>query len=428
MTHFESVQGSVSKKRIRLGTKKKGRQMEKGNFDWVSFEKEALEKLKNGKSLEGKDGILAPMIKRLVEKSLEGELEGHLKENSESNRRNGKTSKSVKTSFGKVDIETPRDRNSSFQPQILPKRVTTLGEALDHKVISMYAKGMSYSDICSHFDELYGLTVSPSTLSTITDKVIEEAKEWQNRELESVYPFVWLDAIHFKVRENGSIITKAVYCIIGINREGIKDLLGLYIGENEGARFWLKVISDIQNRGVKDIFIACIDNLKGFEQAIKSVFPNTEVQLCVVHQIRNSIKYIPYKERPKVMSSLKEVYKAPTKEKAEMALNRFDLTWGNKYPALVKSWLNNWDNLSNYFKYPNDIRRIIYTTNIIESFHSQIRKFTKSKRVFSNDTSLLKLIYLILSNLDFGGNSPVGAWRQTVSQLFIIFEHRMKQP
>lgn len=402
--------------------------MGKENFDWSSFEKEAIEKLKNGNPLEGKEGILAPMIKRLVEKSLEGELEGHLNESSEPNRRNGKKSKVVKTSFGKVEIETPRDRNSSFQPQILPKRVTTLGEALDHKVISMYAKGMSYSDICSHLDELYGLTVSPATISSITDKIIEEAKEWQNRPLESVYPFVWLDAIHFKVRENGSIITKAVYCIIGVNRDGIKDLLGLYIGENEGARFWLKVISDIQSRGVKDIFIACIDNLKGFAQAIESVFPNTEVQLCVIHQIRNSLKYISHRDKSEVMSSLKEVYKASNKEKAEMALNQFDLTWGNKYPALVKSWLNNWDNLSHYFKYPNDIRRIIYTTNIIESFNSQLRKFTKSKRVFSNDISLLKLLYLILSNLNFGGNNTVAGWRETASQLFIIFEERMKQP
>ena len=287
---------------------------------------------------------------------------------------------------------------------------------------------MSYKDICSHLEELYGLTVSPATLSSITDKVIEEVKQWQSRELESVYPFIWLDAIHYKVRENGSIVTKAVYCIIGINREGIKDLLGLYIGENEGARFWLKVISDIQSRGVKDIFIACIDNLKGFAEAIQSVFPETEVQLCVVHQIRNSTKYIPYKEKGAVIASLKEVYKAANLQKAEMALNQLEIQWGSKYPAMVKSWLNNWERLSNYFKYPEDIRRIIYTTNIIESFHSQLRKVTKTKRVFSSDMSLLKLLYLIFNNLKVGWTGKPFGWNQTSSQLFIIFENRMNNP
>jgi putative transposase len=401
--------------------------MEQEKFDWNIFENEALEKLKGGKPLEGKEGILAPMIKRLVEKSLEGELECHLKENKGLTRRNGKTSKEVKTSFGKIEIETPRDRNSSFSPQILPKRVTTLGEAIDHKVISMYAKGMSYSDICTHLEELYGLTVSPATLSTITDKIIEEVKVWQNRELESVYPFVWMDAIHYKVRENGSIITKAVYCVIGVNREGIKDLLGLYVGEKEGARFWLKVLSDLQNRGLRDIFIASIDNLSGFSEAIKSVFPETEVQLCIVHQIRNSMRYIPHKERSKLIKALKVIYTASSKEKAEMGLNQLELAYGDKYPAMVKSWLDNWDDLSNYFKYPKEIRRIIYTTNIIESFNSQLRKVTKTKRVFSSDMSLLKLLYLVFNNIQNKWEYPIAGWSLTASQLFIIFESRMKQ-
>ena len=239
--------------------------------------------------------MLAPLIKRLVEAGLNGEMDGHITESKKSNRRNGKNSKRVKTAFGAVDIITPRDRNSSFEPQLLPKRQTTLGEALDHKVISLYGRGMSYSDICSHMEELYGLRVSPATLSTITDRVIEEVKQWQSRPLESVYPFVWLDAIHYKVKEDGAIKTKAVYCLLGVNREGVKDLLGLYIGENEGARFWLNVLSDIQNRGVKDIIIACIDNLTGFADAIETIFPKTEVQLCIVHQIRNSTRYVASK-------------------------------------------------------------------------------------------------------------------------------------
>ena len=397
-------------------------------FDWKKFEEDAKLKLKKGVPLEGSEGILAPMLKRLLEISLDGELEGHIKESQEKNRKNGKNSKQVKTSFGKIEVETPRDRNSSFQPKILPKRTTTLGSALDNKIISMYAKGMSYRDICSHLDELYGLAVSPATLSGITDKIIGEVKQWQNRPLESVYPFVWMDAIHFKVRENGSIITKAVYCVIGVNRDGIKDLLGLYIGENEGARFWLKVISDIQNRGVNDIFIASIDNLKGFPEAISSVFPNTEIQLCVVHQIRNSLKHISYKVRPKLIIDLKAIYNANNLDEAQMSLNQLDLKWGDKYPAMVKSWLDSWDRLSNYFKYPKDIRRVIYTTNVIESFNSQIRKFTKSKRVFSSDMSLLKLIYLAFSNIKDGWTGPMLNWSSTYQQLFIIFEQRMNKP
>jgi transposase-like protein len=237
---------------------------EKSDFNFKEFEEQAIKRLKQGQTLEGKDGVLAPLIKRLVEAGLNGEMDVHLHGASKVNRRNGKTGKQVKTSFGNVEIETPRDRNGSFEPQLLPKRQTTLGDGLDHKVIALYGLGMSYKDICNHLEELYGLTVSPATLSTITDKIIEEVKVWQNRPLESVYPFMWLDAIHYKVKEDGAIKTKAVYCLLGVNREGVKDLLGLYISENEGARFWLNVLADIQNRGVKDILIACIDNLKGF--------------------------------------------------------------------------------------------------------------------------------------------------------------------
>jgi putative transposase len=397
-------------------------------FDYTAFEKEAIEKIKSGVPLEGKDGILAPMIKRLVEASLEGEMETHLTEASIENRRNGKTSKRVKTGFGNVDIVTPRDRNSTFEPKILPKRQTVLGEAIDHKVISMYSKGVSYNDICTHLEELYGLTVSPGTLSTITNRVIDDIKLWQSRPLETVYPFLWLDAIHYKVREDNAIKTKAVYCALGLTREGTKDLLGLYIGENEGARFWLSVLGDLQSRGVKDIFIACVDGLKGFPEAIESIFPQAEVQLCVVHQLRNSLRYVAIKDKKAVMQSLKPIYQAPNKEIAERALNDLDLEWNKKYPAMVKSWLNNWDRLSNYFKYPNEIRRVIYTTNIIESFHSQLRKITKSKRVFSSDMSLLKLLFLVYSNLKISWSGGFAGWKLTMSQLMIIFEDRMCAP
>jgi transposase-like protein len=400
----------------------------KAGFDFKKFESEAIEQLRSGKKLEGKDGILAPLIKQLVEASLNGEMNAHLSEAKRVNRRNGKAGKQVKTSFGSVEINTPRDRLGSFEPQLLAKRQTTLGEALDHKIISLYGRGMSYSDICKHLEELYGLTVSPATLSAITDSVIEEVNAWRSRPLESVYPFMWLDAIHYKVKEDGAIKTKAVYCLLGVNREGVKDLLGLYISENEGARFWLSVMADIQNRGVRDILIACIDNLKGFAEAIESVFPKTEVQLCIVHQIRNSTKYVAYRDLKAVMKSLKEVYEAPNKEQAEKGLAQLEQQWSKQYPMMVKSWFNNWERLSNYLKYPKEIRTIIYTTNIIESFHSQLRKVTKSKRVFPSDMSLFKLLYLVQQNLKTNWEGPMFRWRQTYAQMMILFEERMTQP
>jgi putative transposase len=400
---------------------------EKSTFNYKEFEDEAIKRLQDGAPLEGKDGVLGPLIKRLIEAGLNGEMDAHLMQSQSSNRRNGKTGKQVKTAFGKVDINTPRDRNSTFEPQLLPKRQTTLGEALDHKVISLYGRGMSYSDICKHLEELYGLTVSPSTLSLITDRIIEEVKAWQNRSLESVYPFMWLDAIHYKVKEDGSIKTKAVYCLLGVNREGIKDLLGLYISDNEGARFWLNVLADIQNRGVKDIIIACIDNLKGFAEAIETIFPKTEVQLCLVHQIRSSTRFVASKDIRAVIKSLKEVYQASSKEQAEKGLALLQDQWGSKYPSMMRSWFDNWERLSNYFKYPKDIRRIIYTTNIIESFHSQLRKVTKSKRVFSSDMSLFKLLYLVQSNLKEQWAGPMNGWKLTHAQMMILFEERMNQ-
>lgn len=401
--------------------------MKKKEFDYENFEREAIEGLRSGKKLEGKDGVLAPLLKRILEAGMQGELQAHLAEDETANRRNGKMSKGVKTSFGKVVIETPRDRNSTFEPQILPKRKTVLGEALDHKVISLYSYGMSYNDIVKHLDEMYGLTVAPSTLTAITDSIIEDIKAWQSRPLESVYPFVWMDAIHFKTKEENSIKTKAVYCLLGVGRDGTKDLLGLYINETEGARFWLQVLSDLQNRGVKDILIACIDNLKGFAEAIESVFPQTEVQLCVVHQIRNSTKYVAYKDLKPVMASVKKVYTASTKEQAEKELDELEKEWKTKYPHMVKSWQNNWERLSNYFKYPQEIRKVIYTTNIIESFHSQLRKVTKSKRVFSSDMALLKLLYLVHYNINGRWKTQMQGWKQILAQMQILFEERINQ-
>jgi len=400
-----------------------------GKFNYEDFEKEALDKLKNGVSLEGQDGILAPLLKRLLDASLQGELEGHLldekaKDVSQKNRRNGQNSKRIKTLYGPIDVTTPRERNGSFEPEILPKRKTTLGEGLDHKIIGLYALGMSYTDICNHLSEMYQLTLSPATLTSITDKILPEIEQWQTRPLESVYPILWLDAIHYKVREDNAIKTKAVYCLIGLNREGVKDLLGMYIGENESARFWLSVLNDINRRGVNDILIASIDNLKGFAQAIEAVFPRTKIQLCIVHQIRNSLKYIPLKDRKDVVQSLKEIYQANDLKQAEKALNQLDLRWGSKYPSMVKSWLENWERLSRMFDFPDQIRKLMYTTNVIESFNSQLRKVTKSKRVFTNDQALMKLLFLVQQKI-YEKAGPIKGWKQIMAQLIIIFEDRM---
>lgn len=393
-------------------------------FDYKQFEKEALSKLKQGVSLQGENGVLAPLLKRLLEAGLQGELEGHLSNPGQrQNRRNGLSSKKVKTHYGTIEVTTPRDRNGSFEPELLPKRQTTLGEGLDHKIISLYALGMSYTDICDHLSEMYQLSVSPASITAITDKILPEIEQWQTRPLESVYPIVWMDAIHYKVKEDNAIKSKAVYCLIGINREGIKDLLGMYIGQAESARFWLSVLNDIQRRGVQDILIASIDNLKGFSQAIGAVFPKTKVQLCIVHQIRNSLKYVAYKDRKAVVTSLKEIYQAGDKAQAEKALARFDQLWTKKYPYIIKSWLENWDRLCGMFEFPDMIRKLIYTTNIIESFNSQLRKVTKSKRVFTNDQALMKLLYLVQMKL-FENLGPILGWKQIMAQFIIIFEQR----
>jgi len=399
--------------------------MEREDFDFKNFEEEAIKKLQDGEPLEGAGGVLAPLLKRLLNASLEGELDAHLKTGKEKNRKNGKGSKKLKTSFGEVEIDTPRDRNSTFSPELVKKRQVTLGDGIDHKILSLYAKGISYEGICEHLDELYGITLSPATLSSITDRIMPEVYQWQNRPLEAIYPIVWLDAIHYKVRSEGRIVHKAVYHILGVNKDGIKELIGMYIGEKEGAKFWLQVLSDIQARGVEDILIACIDNLSGFKEAIESVFPHTRVQLCVIHQIRNSFKYLRRLDSKEVMGDLKAIYNALNIKEAEVNLETFENKWGKKYPAIVRSWRNNWDGLSAFFDFPYDIRKIMYTTNIIESYHSQLRKITKSKRVFPNDDALLKLLYLVSKKVCEKWSMPIGNWKNAFAQLMILYEDRL---
>jgi len=400
---------------------------EKEQFNLEEIKKKALEQFRSGKSLYGKDGAFAPMLKSFLEAALEGELDSHLDEDerNEGNRKNGKTSKTIQTSDGPLEIETGRDRNATFEPELVKKRETVLADTLESKIIGLYGLGMSFRDISSHLKEMYDADISHTTLSIITDRIIPVIKEWQARPLEDVYCIVWLDAMHYKVKDEGRIVARAVYHILGINKEGHKDLLGMYVSESEGANFWLSVLSDLRNRGVADILIACIDNLKGFAEAIQSTFPKVEVQSCIVHQIRSSLKYVSSKDQRPFIRDLKEVYRSTTKELAEQKLDALDKTWGKKYPLVITSWRNNWPKLSTYFKYDPTIRRLIYTTNTIEGFHLQVRKVTKTKGAFPSDMALLKLIFLAYRNIGKKWTVPLPNWGMTVSQLSIWFEGRL---
>lgn len=398
------------------------------NFNFDQFRKEALEQLKVGQPLTGKDGILTPLIKDLLESALEGEMDAHLsecQEAGEANRRNGKASKILKTASGSFELDTPRDRDSSFEPEIVKKRQTILNESLDNKVLALYAIGMSYEAISEHLSEMYGLEVSHSKISLITDKLLPVITQWKNRPLDTVYPIVFLDAMHFKVRVDGHVSTKAFYSVLGITVEGKKDILGLYLSENEGSRFWLGVLNDLKARGVEDILIASIDGLKGFPEAIVEVFPKTQIQLCIVHQIRNSLKYVVSKDQKAFMADLKLVYQASSRDLAEHHLLELGEKWGKKYPAVIKSWNVHWERLSEYFKYPEELRRIIYTTNIIEGFHRQIRKYTKSKGAFTSENALLKLIYCACQKVLEKWHQPMHNWALIISQLQIYFEGRL---
>ncbi len=386
---------------------------------------DALEQIKAGAKIDGKDGVLAPLIKQLTEAALQAELESHLTTEINKNRKNGKSSKTMKSSVGEFELDVPRDRNGSYEPQIVKKHQTHISDHIEQKILSLYALGNSYSQISEHIQEMYGLEFSKATISSITDKVIPLLKEWQQRPLEAIYPFVWLDAIHYKIKENGRYISKAVYTILGVGLNGKKEILGLYLSENEGANFWLQVLTDLNNRGVQDILIASVDGLKGFPEAIKAIFPNTEIQLCIVHQIRNSIRYVASKNQKEFMKDLKLIYQAISKEAAEIELDNLESKWGKKYPIVIQSWKNKWENLSAYFKYPEDIRRIIYTTNIIESVHRQFRKLTKTKGAFPNENSLLKLLYMGIQNASKKWTMPMRNWSLTISQLAIFFEGRL---
>ena len=386
---------------------------------------EALKALQSGKAITGKDGILTPLIKQLTEAALEAELDSHLADDVVPNRKNGKTRKTVKSTAGPFELDTPRDRAGTFEPQLIKKHQTSVSNEIEAKILSMYGLGMSYRDIALQVEDLYGIKVSTATLSAITDKIIAEVKDWQQRPLDSLYPFVWLDAIHYKVRDNGRYKSKAVYTVLAVNLEGKKEILGLYLSESEGANFWLSVLTDLKNRGVDDFLIASVDGLTGFPEAIATIYPNTEVQLCIVHQVRNSLKYVASKNQKAFMVDLKRIYRATSKDAAEQALDELEERWGDLYPIVIKSWRTKWENLSAYFKYPPDIRRVIYTTNSIEAVHRQFRKLTKTKGGFPNEDSLLKLLYLGVQNAGKKWTMPIRSWNITLSQLAIFFEGRL---
>lgn len=405
-------------------------------FDFETFKKEAIAGMYAGKPLNGDKGIFAPLLKHFLEAALEGELQSHLQQEKASglsNRKNGKTTKKVKSLSGEFDLETNRDRTGSFEPMILPKRQVVITQELEEKVIGLYSLGVSTRDISKHIKELYGMEVSAATLSSITDKIIPAMNEWRNRPLESVYTFVYLDCMHYKVREAGSVVTRAVYNILAVNLQGQKDLIGMYVSENEGAKFWLSVLTDLKNRGVQDILIACVDGLKGFPEAIRSVFPKTEVQTCVVHQIRNSLRYVSEKDKTcqaigmkAFMADLKPVYQALTKEEGYENLLLLEEKWGKKYPVPIAGWYQNWELLSTFFSYENHIRKVIYTTNSVEGFHRQVRKVTKTKGAFTSDMALLKLLYLVVQQISEKWTMPLHNWSLTLSQLYIRFEERLK--
>ena len=401
------------------------------NFDYNS----EVKKCKTIDDVLGKNGLVQRLVKDVLENILEAEMDEHLGrdkyqrqsdiEPSERNYRNGYSQKNLRSSFGTVDLDIPRDRKYEFEPQIVKKYETVCNE-LDKKIISLYAKGMTTSDIQAEIEDLYGITISPSMVSKITDKVIATATEWQNRMLDKIYPIVYLDAMYFKVRSNGKIVNKAVYICLGYTMEGYKDILGLWVDEAEGAKFWLGICNDLKNRGVKEILIACMDGLKGLPQAIQTVFPSANIQTCIVHQIRNSIKYIASKDKKSFMKDLKEVYKAATEELALAQLDKLKETWGNSYGMVIDSWYNNWNNLSTFFDFSPRIRKIIYTTNALEGFNRQVRKYTKSRTIFPTDESLNKCVYLATMEIMEKWTQPVPNWGATLAELTLFFTEELK--
>jgi putative transposase len=392
---------------------------------------ELLKEYQEPADLLGEEGLLQELTKALVQRALDGELTHHLgyekyspEGKNTGNSRNGRSPKKIKGKRGEMEIEVPRDRNGEFEPQLVRKGQTRF-DGFDDKIISMYARGMTTREIRGHLKEIYGVEVSPDLVSTVTDGVLDEVRAWQNRPLDEVYPIVYLDALQIKVRDDGRISNRAFYLAIGVNMSGLKEVLGIWTAQTEGAKFWLSVITEIKSRGVKDVYIACVDGLKGFPEAIEAVFPQTHIQLCIVHLVRHSVKYVSYKDRKALTADLKTVYQAPTAKEAEKNLEEFAAKWDRRYPMISKSWRTNWERVVPMFGFPEDIRRAIYTTNAIESLNMSLRKIIKNRASFPSEDAAVKLLYLALRNASQKWTMPIRNWGSAVNQFAIIFEGRV---
>ena len=390
-----------------------------------------LKNYKKPEDLIGENGLLKQLTKQLLERAMAAEMTEHIGYekhdaigNNSGNSRNGKSAKTIKGTFGELALETPRDRNGTFEPQIIEKHQTRF-TGFDANILSLYSRGLSTREIQQHLEEIYGVEVTAGLISSVTDEVLDEVKRWQNRQLDPVYPIMYLDAIQFKVRDNGHVRNKAIYLAIGVTIEGYKEVLGLWIAQTEGAKFWLQVVTELKNRGITDIFIACVDGLKGFPEAIESVFPQTEVQLCIVHLVRHSLNYVGWKQRKEVARELKLIYTAATDLEAEQRLDEFSLKWDAKFPMIAKSWRSNWTRVIPFFAHPPEIRKIIYTTNAIESLNMSLRKVTKARGSFPNDEAVSKLLYLALRNIAKKWTMPVHAWKDALNRFAIIYENRL---
>lgn len=390
-----------------------------------------LKDYKKPEDIIGEEGLLKQLTKAILERAMQAEMSEHLGYEKHDpaghhtgNSRNGKSSKTLKGEFGRLPIDVPRDRNSSFDPKIIPKGQTHF-TGFDQKIISMYARGMTTREIQSHLEEMYQVEVSPSLISAVTDAVIDEVKAWQNRQLDPMYTIVYLDALQVKVRDGAHVQNKAVYLGIGINMSGIKEVMGMWIAQTEGAKFWLQIVTELKNRGVQDVLIACVDGLKGLPEAIETVFPQTQVQLCIVHLVRHSLKYVGWKERKEVAADLKKIYQAATEQEAEMELEAFAEKWDGKFPTISQTWRRNWTRVIPFFAHPPEVRKVIYTTNAIESLNMSLRKVTKNRGSFPNDEAALKLLYLALANISKKWTMPIRDWKGALNQFAIVYEGRM---
>lgn len=401
----------------------------------MAITEEVLDQLikdyKKPEDLIGENGLLKQLTKRLLERAMQAEMTEHLgyvkhaaSGKNSGNSRNGNYNKNIKGDFGQIDLTVPRDRNSTFDPAIIPKGESRF-KGFDDKIISMYARGMTTRDIRSHLEEIYGVDVSPTLISQVTEAVTEEVRLWQNRPLDDIYPIVYLDAVRIKVKHNGQIVSKAVYLAIAVTMEGVKDVLGMWTAESEGAKFWLSILNELKNRGLKDILIACVDGLKGFPEAIEAAYPQTQVQLCIVHLVRYSLKFVSWKQRKEMASDLKDIYAAPTEDQARANLESFGDKWDATHPKVSQSWRNNWQRIIPYFAYPAQIRKAIYTTNTIESLNMSLRKVTKNRGSFPNDEAMFKLLYLALTNISKKWTMPIKDWKSALNQFSIMFEERL---